>query len=80
MTDIEVTQSKNTMNQLKHLLAKLESDVNRLTNTDDYVKQCYYAGNSQMATCQQVATTEIQMLGKKKLHGIVVCVISAVII
>ena len=65
MADIEITQIRNTINQLKHMLANLESDVNRLTNADDNVKQCYYAGNSQMATCQQVATTEFQMLGKK---------------
>ena len=65
MADIEITQIRNTINQLKYLLAKLEYDVNRLTNTDANVKLCYYAGNPQMVKCQQVATTDIQMLGKK---------------
>jgi len=66
MTDIEISRIKNTINQLKHLLAKLESDVNRISNADNEdVELCYYAGNYQMTTCQQISTTPIQMLGKK---------------
>ena len=38
MSEIEVSKIKDTINQLKHLLAKLESDVNKLSNTDDNVE------------------------------------------
>ena len=65
MSDIEVCRIKDTINQLKNLLAKLESDVNKLSNTNDNVEQCFYSGNYHITTCQQISTTPIQMLGKK---------------
>jgi len=65
MSEIEVSRVKDTIKHLKHLLAKLESDVNKLSNADDNVERCFYSGNYQITTCQQISTTPIQMLGKK---------------
>lgn len=65
MTDIDINNLKDTINNLKHLLTKLECDLNRISTTGDNVNTCYYAGNHQMSSCEQFATTNIQMSGKK---------------
>ena len=65
MTDIDINNLKETVNQLKHILNKFEYGLNRISTTDDNVNKCYYAGNHQISTCEQFATTNIQMLGKK---------------